>query len=327
MLLTSLSSCFTEEEPVLPLAPHTEVISTHKLTAGQVYYSLKNQKIVKYNSVEDWDFAFACGEDDYDILVNTARGMGAYNTTSKDFNATYKYDNYPWVFDKNNGQEDQSCLGTWGDFEFENPQSFGNVYLIYLGVDIQGHGTGIIKFQVTGYEDDTYTIRIGDLEGTVQREYSVQKNDSFNFVYLSFEQSKVLTLEPPKNDWDIMFTSFTVPLRRPQVAPISFPIAKTHELVDGVLLNPYHRYVAEDTAGNLDDISFFNVESYDYTDSTDFIGRRWYDYSEEEDRYFITPNNTFIIKDEDKNFYAIKFTQLTNDITISSDISFTLKSL
>jgi len=296
-------------------------------TSGQVYYSLKEQRVVKENGVEAWDMAFSCTEGRYDILLNTARGMGSYNTHSKDFDAYYANDKYPWEFDKNDGQKNQSSLGAWGDFDFDNPQSFGDIYLISLGVDLRGEHTGIVKLRINEYSENRYSIKVGDLEGVNEREYVIERNDSFNYVYLSFEKNGVLHLEPPKNQWDLLFSPYTARRKPGKTPPLLFSVTKEHNLVDGVLLNPYHRHVAIDTISDFDDIDFFDVESYVYSDTTNTIGQRWYAWFEERLQYKVTRENTFIIKDNDKNYYAIEFESYEPIQSLLSKTTFRVKSL
>lgn len=321
-----LIGCFTKEEPILPLPPFSTEISTYKPVNGQAYYSLKDRKIVKENATEAWDIAFSCKENDYEILLNTSRGMGCYNTNSKDFYQNYKDGDYPWRFDKWNGAKDNSCIGVWGDFSFENPQSYGNVYLVHLGLDLSGNPTGIVKMQIDGFESNTYQIKVGDLEGRYERTYQVEKNDSFNYVYLSFETSSVKHLEPYKNDWDILLTSY-IAHKTPTTSSLFFSVTNEFAVIDGILLNPYNREVANQFDYSFEEVNFFIAESYTYTDSLDFIGPKWYQWNPGEKKFFITSKNTFVIRDEDKNYYALQFQKFHKERTTKNDIGFVFKSL
>ncbi len=322
----SLAGCFTKEEPILPLPPYSTQVSTYKPVNGQAYYSLKNRKVVKENGTEDWDLAFSCGESDYSILLNTSRGMGCFNTNSKDFYQNYQTGDYPWRFDKWNGKKDNSCIGVWGDFSFENPQSFGNVYLVHLGLDLSGNPTGLVKMQISGFEKNQYDIKVGDLEGRYERHYQVTKNDSFNFVYLSFETSSVKHLEPYKNDWDFLITSY-VKHKTPNTSSLYFSVTNEFAVVDGILLNPYRREVAQQFMYDFDDINYFKAESYSYTDSLNFIGTQWYRWNASEKNFSMTAKNTFVIRDEDKNYYAVQFRNFEKERTTKNKLGFVFKSL
>ncbi|MFT5512263.1 MAG: hypothetical protein ACI8SE_000661 [Bacteroidia bacterium] len=321
-----LAGCFTEEEPILPLPPYTTEISTYKPTNGQVYFSLKDKKIIKQNSIEAWDIAFSCAENNYEILLNTARGMGCFNTNSKDFYQDYKNGDYPWLFDRMNGMKNNSCIGGWGDFSFENPQSFGNVYLIHLGLDLSGNPTGIVKMQIEGFIENRYNILIGDLEGKFERHYYIEKNDSFNYAYLSFETSDVAFLEPPKNDWDFLITSY-VKHKSPRTSPLFFSVTNEFAVIDGILLNPYRREIAEQFTHDFDELDFFKAEAYTYTDTLNFIGAKWYQWNAGEKKFNMSKRNTFVIRDEYKNLYALKFTKFRKERTTKNDIGFVFKSL
>jgi hypothetical protein len=321
-----LAGCFTKEEPILPLPPSSVEISTYKPINGQTYYSLKDEKIVKQNGTEDWDLAFSCSEDDYEILLNTSRGMGCFNTNSKDFYQDYKDGDYPWVFDRWNGQSDNSCIGVWGDFSFDNPQSFGNVYLVHLGLDLSGDPTGIVKLKIESFDSNTYDILVGDLDGRYERHYRVEKNDSFNYVYLSFETSSVRHLEPYKNDWDFLITSY-VEHKSPRSSSLFFSVTNEFAVVDGIIVNPYNREIARQSGENFDDINFFVAEAYDYTDTLNFIGSKWYQWHTGEKKFNISKKNTFVIRDRDRNYFALRFNSFGKVRTTQNNIGFVFKRL
>lgn len=326
-ILLSISSCFTDEEPIQPLPPMQGMIKTNWIDSGQIYYSLRERDIVKANGIYDWDLAFSCKKGDYTILMNSSKGMGCFNTGSKDFFGAYLEDQYPLSFDKSNGQDDQSAIGTWGDFKFENPQSYGDVYILHLGLDLLKNPIGKVKFRVNGFSNNSYSIRIGSL--TNPNDYwdlPIPKNDSFNFVYLSFAKRQIKHLEPPKNEWDLLFTQYTVPIGKNIPRPI-FPQYQKHELVDGILLNPYNREIARDSNAAFDDINFFKVESFDFTNRTDLIGQWWYTYSDETHMFDTSANTGYVIRDEDKNFYAIKFVKYIKNDKMGCTSRFILKNL
>jgi hypothetical protein len=326
LLVFGLSGCFTKEEPILPLPPFSNSLDSYKPENGQIYYSLKDQKVMKQNGTESWDIAFNCNENEYDILLNTSRGMGCFNTNSKDFYQDYQHGDYPWTFDKWNGQEDQSSLGIWGDFSFKNPQSFGNIYLVNLGLDLSGNTTGIVKMKVESFESNKYDILVGDLDGRFERHYIIEKNDSFNFVYLSFESSAVLHLEPHKNDWDILVTSY-VAHKTTNTSSLFFSVTNEFSMVDGILINPYQREVARQFTHSFDALNFFKAEAYEYSDSLDFIGSKWYSWDAGKKRFRISAKNTFVIRDDEKNYYAIQFTSFSKERTTKNRIGFVFKSL
>ncbi len=322
-----LSGCFTEEYPILPLPDEYVTLSTYRPVNGQVYYSFGSRSQVKSNSVEDWDLAFSCKEDDYSILLNSARGMSSYNTESKDFDATYHYEDYDWEYDDCSGRGTISCLGDWGDFSFDNPQSYGNVYIINMGVDLKGMPTTMIKMKIRKYTDNRYNILISDLDNNQKEEFIIPRNDSFNFVHLSLKTKEVLHLEPPKEDWDILFTSYAAPMGAKEAYPDAIPLPRRYELVEGVLLNPYQRHVTLDSTGNFDNLDFFEIEGHVFNDTTNYIGRNWFNWLKPEKQYVITSDNTYIIKDEDRNYYALEFLKFSKSDINRSLTRFRFKSL
>ncbi len=326
MVITSLFGCFTDEETILPLPPYTETIVQYRPENGQVFYSLKNRSVVKQNSAETWDFAFSCKADDYTILLNSSRGMGSYNTSSKDFNAPFKVMEYPWSYDHPAGSNTGSSIGVWGDFTFDNPQSFGNVYLINLGVDLVGHNTGLVKMIINRFENNTYNVKIGDLDGKFEETYTIEKNDSFNFVYLDIVKNKVRNLEPPKNDWDILFTSY-VAHKTPYSSSLFYSVSNELELVDGIVLNPFSREIAQDSISSIDDLDFLAVEALTYTDSLNLIGSNWHRWNSDSKKFEIANQNTFVIRDFDKNYYVLRLDKFRKPWPTRNETTFTFKSL
>jgi len=321
-----LSGCFTEEEPILPIPPYEEDIELNRAENGQAYYSLQDRKIIKSNAVDDWDLAFSCAENDYTILLNSARGMGAHNTNNRDFEISYPAGDYPWIFDECHGQEDQSCLGKWGDFSFDNPQSYGFVYLINRGVDFRGLPTSIYKLKIQSFEKNSYNIRIGSLDGSYQREYRIDKNDSFNYVYLSFDREEVLHLEPHKDSWDLLFTPYTTN-ETSSFSPMFFTVTSRDFISDGILLNPYGREAASDTLSEFESIDFFDVDQYVYTDTLSRIGNVWYRWNDPVSAFTITPYNTFVVRDHNLKYYAIQLESFGKKHTTWSRVKFRFKSL
>lgn len=325
-LWLTLPSCFTEEEPIASLDPTEATISTYRPENGQVFYSLKEQKIVKEVGIREWDLAFSCSPDDYTIKLNSSRGMGVFNTTSNDFYGTYKEGDYPWVFDRPSGQKDFSAIGDWGDFSFENPQSYGDVYLINMGVDLNGYPTNVVKMKIRNFDANTYNIVIGDLDGNYERQFLIEKNDSFNYQYLSLTTESLVSVEPPKKEWDLLFTSY-VKHKIPTSSPLFFSVTNELEITDGVLINPYQHEVTSSSEVTFDDLNFFDAEGYTFNDTMDYIGRSWFDWTGWVKYFIVNENNTFVIRDFDQNYYAVQFESFNKKASTRYDIRFILKSL
>ena len=53
-----------------------------------------------------------------------------------------------------------------------------------------------------------YLIQHADINANTFSEITVNKNDAYNFQYIDFEKG-VVTVDPPKDKWDICWTGFT----------------------------------------------------------------------------------------------------------------------
>ncbi|MCB9262007.1 MAG: hypothetical protein H6607_06505 [Flavobacteriales bacterium] len=304
-----VSSCFTEEERIQPLPDSEQSLSLYRPFNGQIYYSLQHRKVVKQNPTLDWDLAFSCHPDKYTILLNYTKGMAAFNTQSSDFYKIYNEPEYPWVFEQFSTEEAQTSIGVWGDFSFENPQSFGQVYIINMGYGLNGEWLGMKKIKVKTFSEKGYTISFADMDNSNEKSIEVAKNDSFNFVYVSFFYPKtILHLEPSKDEWDLLFTTYCDSIKPQKTHPLYLQhLDKSFELAEGVLLNPHQRKIIQDSLITFNQIDFFKIEPLIFDYQPNYIGRTWYVWDSRTLKYRIDPN-CFIIKDEEKNYYAVEFT-------------------
>ena len=325
LFLTAGVGCFPAEDPLLPLEPKSQTIEAHKAYDGLTYYSLRDQKIVAARSIFDWDMAFSCKDDEYTVLLNSAKGMAAYNTNSKEFDRYYPTSNYPWSFDGLAGN--QSCIGAWGDFNYDNPQSYGNVYIINEGVDLNGFENGLVKMRIDDFSDNAYHIKIGNMNNTYQEEFTVPKNDTFNFVYLSFRDRKVKYIEPPKYDWDLLITSYAQPLKPQQISDQFIHVYQNYWITEGVLINPNNRLVTIDSLMPFDSIGFAEANRRNYAQKLDAIGSSWYKWNQLSQRFEINPRLTYLIRDEENFYYALKFDRFRKIQSAQYDVTFVYKNL
>ena len=162
-LILAIQGCFIEEKPLPAIAPFDVQLETDLQGQGQIFFSLKDRQIVAFNSIYDWDLGFSCRSDKFNIILNSAKGMAAYNTDETSFTNEYPDILYPWVYDNPNGSPDSSSIGTWGDFSFSNPQSYEYVYIINLGFGADDKPLGLRKFKVEGCKEGRYKVRFATI--------------------------------------------------------------------------------------------------------------------------------------------------------------------
>ncbi|MDZ7846141.1 MAG: hypothetical protein U5L96_04940 [Owenweeksia sp.] len=116
----------------------------------------------------------------------------------------------------------------------------GEVFLIDLGLNFHNQKRGYRKLQILNYNNGTYTLKIADLNGQNEKEFEVKTDSRYNYQFISFTKPKeVLSLEPPKEAWDLHFTKYMERL---------WDGADTLDYsVTGALLNPHFTRAYQDT--------------------------------------------------------------------------------
>jgi len=309
-----------------PIPPRIIEIRTDLATKGQIYYSLKEDKIIGESGLYDWDLGFDCRYGQFNIIVNSAKGMAAFNTGEKNFDHPYEQRAYPWKFDHPCGDLGMTCIGEWGDFSFDNPQSFENVYIINLGIDRNGTNLGLKKFKIHGFAEKHYLIQIAELDNSNSHSLFIPKKKDYNFTYLSIaDTGEIVSIEPPKSSWDFVVSPYLDSTK--DESPYNKKITKELSLSEGVLQNRYKRSVALDTLHSFDNISYFDIEDLEFSYFINTIGNRWRKWDQKKFTYEISSENRFIIQDLEGIYYALEFQSYSRIDEEQSLIRFRVKNL
>ena len=116
---------------------------------------------------------------------------------------------------------------------------------------------------------------------------------------MSFENDSVIDIEPENNDWDIVFTQYTHIFE--STDPPSY-------LVTGVMTNYLQNItVAKDTSYFFEDISYDNLNEFDFSNNQDQIGYNWKEYSLSTASYVVNTAINYIIKNRDNKYFKLRF--------------------
>jgi hypothetical protein len=309
-----------------PIEPDIIELQMSLKERGQIFYDLKNKKATSYNSIYSWDLAFDCRKKEFNIIVNYAKGMGAYNTGEKSFSFKYPSKDYPWTYDDPCGDLNLTCIGRWGDFNFDNPQSFENVYILHLGFDEGGNAIGLKKFKIHGFTDQHYLIEYADLDNSNAQTFFIPKNPGYNFTYFTMtENGSLVNVEPPKTDWDIMITPYIDSAK--YSSPFSTKISPDLALVEGILHNRHLREVAVDTIASFEAISYFDIDRLEFKRNINNIGSRWRWWDKNRETFFMSKENKYVIRDDNEEYYALEFIKFQKITTTTSTLQFKVKNL
>lgn len=309
-LLMFFTSCFKEDEPIPPyVSPPgvtTNVAEIGPTYDKQLYYDLETDSFIRIINRESWDLAFQCLDGEFQVFINSSKLMRVANTLNTNFNQNYSTFGLNWKYDNSGGWLDSTAIGEWGTVNGNQVTSFNHVYVIDRGLAAgTGNNLGYKKMQINGFSNGQYSIRYANLDGTQFQEISFSKDATYNFIFVSFDQG-VVSVEPPKTTWDLLFTQYTT-----LVTQQSTGIVENYS-VNGALLNPYKVVAAREFNKPFTDIIFSDLTGYNYTPQRDIIGYDWKDFDFDLSVYIIFPNRSYIIRDVEGNYYKLRFTSFTN---------------
>ena len=315
-MIILLPSCFKEDEKITPHDPGDVKTVAIELTNDyryQVYFDMGSGEVVSTNMKKDWDLGFESSENGWHIILNTSSFMIAAETGLNDLTTPLDTAGLTWKFDVSTGNLDSTAIGKWVDFlSQDSAKSYSNeVYVIDRGYDELGNLRGIRKVIFEEVGDSTYRFRYANLDGSGENSFTVTKDPTVNYVCFSFDEGgKQLSLEPPKHDWDLVFTQYTTLLYTDMGEPYPY-------LVTGVLTNPSTVQVAQDT---LNDFSAINLDITDnlvYSRSQDEIGYDWKDVvgdvSSGNVSYVIIDGLNYIVRDREGFCYKLRFISFYNN--------------
>lgn len=192
-MIILLTSCFKEDEKITPHDPgdvKTETIELTKDYRYQVYFDLNPGEVVSTNNKKEWDLGFEGAENGWHIILNTSNFMIAAATGQTDFSLPIDTVGFTWKYDVSSGNRDSTAIGKWIDFlPPDSVKSYSNeVYVIDRGYDELGNLRGLRKIVFLGLENNIYTFRYANLDGTAENTFSIGKDPTVNYVFFSFDE-------------------------------------------------------------------------------------------------------------------------------------------
>ena len=311
----SLSSCFHEDEMVVPLKPgdvKTVVIEMLPDYTLQTFFSLDEDTITGINERTAWDIALSCDPDDYTLWLNTSLMMYAARTGTTDFNATPDLNDAEWHFDESTGDTAGNAIGQWWKEQNGRLQSKMEVFLIALGVNEEGISTGYVKIQpLIDAQSQEVSLRIAKPDGSNERTFIFPRDASRRKVCLSFSNGYLNPqIEPETQNWDLLFSTYTTLLFTDVGEPYPY-------LVNGVLINDAEVMAALDTQHAFEEITRQEAEDMLLSPQMDTIGYDWKkvngDVTAGAVTYTIVPKRNYIIRNRKGVLYKLRFVDFYND--------------
>ena len=307
ILLFALTSCFEEDEMVLPHDPGDLTVGVAELTETykyQLFYDLETNSAVKQNLISEWDLGFETSDSGWHVILNTSKMMLAGNTGQTDFENVKSKGGIEMNFDPSHGNLDSTAIGNWYTLSGEEPVSLEYVYIIDRGTDENFDLVGEKKVKFNFQDENKYVVRFANLNGSGEQTVVIPKDTTVNFVCFSFEKG-IVDIEPDKNSWDMQFGKYSTLLFTDVGDPYPY-------LVTGVLLNPYKTGAALDTIHQFDEVSFEIAETLKFVNQKDIIGYEWKEYDFDNGMYTVLPEKIYILRNRVGYYYKLRFIDYYN---------------
>ena len=307
ILLFALTSCFEEDEMVLPHDPGDLTVGNVELTETykyQVFYDFETNTGVKQNLISEWDLGFETADSGWHIILNTSKMMLAGNTGKTDFESVKSKGGIEMNFDPSHGNLDITAIGNWHTLSEDKPVSLEYVYIIDRGTDENFDLVGEKKVTFNLQDKNTYVVRFANLNGSGEQTVVIPKDTTVNFVCFSFENG-IVDIEPDKNSWDLQFGKYSTLLFTDVGDPYPY-------VVTGVLLNPFKTLAGRDSIHQFEELSFEIAEAQNLVIQKDIIGYEWKDYDFDNEIYQVDPSKIYILKNRVGFYYKLRFIDFYN---------------
>lgn len=309
IFIFSLSSCF-KEKPMKPKSNNNSdrqvVIPMTSTYKNIFFFNLQSGQVIKESDPATYDLMFENAVDKLSIWLNSSKLMQLRRTNTTDFskvtyNDTLGYDG--WILDRSTFSEDSNAIGKWWSEAGDGISSTQEVYLVSLGKDLEGNSLGYRKLKIESFAGNTYNIRFAFPDGSDEHTFSIAKDGATCYRYFSFaDGGKLADIEPPKDNWDFVFTRYGYVFFDPYYLPY---------IVVGALSNPLHIEAYVDSTINFENVKLEDLHIEKFSSYRDVIGYNWksYDFTE----YKALPYRIYFIKTEDGRYYKMRFLDFYNE--------------
>lgn len=307
------ASCEKDNDKAIVLPPIDTTLLTMQVNIGVnydtvVFVSLTSG-VVKSSAVKDFDLAFDAAAESKNIFLNTGKYMFAWRTHCTDMMNT-DTTGLNWLTDSDNMLGDSTVFG---NNMISNYNANPNIVIVDRGKFNHIGSDRYRKVQVVSIDSVSYTIRYSKLNNTDYHEFVVMKDNAYSQVYFSFDNGgKMVNIAPLKNQWDMMFTRY---IHTYWDEPLQF----RYYSVNGVITNRWNNttcaILKKDSLPNympFENFNHNNISVYPFHNTGNIIGFEWKFFNFNDNKYYITPDMYYIVKDKDEQYYKLKFYDFYN---------------
>ena len=297
LIAMAIISCEKEEKPVRKHVPGDSITNSFEMGSDyrkQAFYDLKTNTFVSENLKESWDLGFENGVNGNHIILNSSNFMGAARVENVSFNNVIDTDGLTWQWDASSGNLDSTA--------FDSLELGNIVYVIDNGLDLQGVSKGFCKLMLTSITTTSYSFKVANLDGSLEEDITILKDNNLNFIGYSLNNRVVVDVEPPKTEWDLMFSQYVH----------YFDLQDEAYLVTGILTNRYEVQVAEVFDKDYEAITNEDITSLNFSSNIDIIGYDWKEFDFSSGAYIVYSDKNYIIKSTEGIYYKLHFIDFYN---------------
>lgn len=306
LFLIGLLSCEEKEKPAIPYDRSGSGTASFEMGdnyAYQVYFNLKENKVVKKNLKTDWDFALSCDAEPV-IVLNTSRNMLAAKTDKSELKEVMDTNGLLFKMDFPSGHKDSLAIGKL--------DSLDKVFVVWMGYDENSNDLGYYKIKFTRNTQGV-SFEYGSLLSNTFQKGELTRDQNYNHVFYSCLHNKTQSIEPMKEEYDLWFTQYLHYFLEPEITPY---------LVLGALLNPHQTRACMVNGKEYQTVQLGDTAQTGLSDLRDVIGYSWKFFSLQENKYSIVPKRSYIIMTREGLYYRLAFTDFYNPEGIKGTPSF-----
>lgn len=324
LLLTA--GCFQPDEVLPQIKDYTTELTINTRQNQAAYIDLSSQNKLTNSTKTPWHLKFQNTSGSWSIFLNSLLGVAVHNTKNTDYEAittAYSLDTVPWQLDGTSISGTKSAIGTWGDFEFSNPKSYKNVYVLSWS---DGAFLYYYKLQILDAGDKTFHIRYGTLDGSFTRSEIIEKDPEYAYTYYSLLTEEVLNnVEPRRDDWNICFTYLPDSTYHHGNYPYFPTIHKKVGIYQALLINDNFTEIYLDTARSFASIDYFYAKDLTYL-NVDGLINLFQNWDETAGKLVLKENLNLILK-EKTNYYALRVEDIISSNTREVTVKLRIKQL
>ena len=308
-------ACEKEELPISPHNPGNVITNSIRMESDyryQLFFDLATNKMVKRNLKVEWDLGFETTPQGNRIILNTSKLMFAANTQQTDFSAVTDTNGYNFKWDEPSGNMDSTAIGNWIGTSY--------VYVIDRGFNSSGIHQGFKKIIFESVSNTSYQVRFANLDGTEKVTYSVAKDLTYNFTFLSLNgNGNTVSIEPQKETWDLAFSQYTHVFHD--------QTSTTPYLVNGVLSNRNKVEISTIFNKSFEGISIDDITTSTFSTAINGIGYNWKEYSFSTATFTVFANQNYLIKSTEGKYYKLHFIDFYDNLGTKGTPTFEFQEL